>query len=136
MTGCPARSVISHADNALDVEKLRLESKLIIQSIQTGDPEDAKKNLSFLISAGLVNDRDGKIAKAIADLSATPVLPVTWKSLGGMTWNDSAFGLSRFGSGRFGREVLDEEIQARIDELQAEEKRLNEELERRSQGPK
>ena len=61
--------------NALAVEKSRLNSNPILEAIRTGDTKVAKQNLSFLITAGLIDDSMGKIRAAIADQATAPVLP-------------------------------------------------------------
>jgi hypothetical protein len=71
-----------HADSDLEkqkfeidskLEKQKFESSLILQAIATGEQEAAKRNLTFLVSAGFLRDPDGKIRNL--PLPDTPVLP-------------------------------------------------------------
>ena len=48
-------------ENAKIEAKEKLESSLIIESIKTGDPKKAQKNLEFLIKVGFIEDPDDKI---------------------------------------------------------------------------
>lgn len=59
----------------LALEREKAQNEVIIKVIETGDTEKAKKNLLFLIAAGLIKDPDGKIARAAADPKTAPVLP-------------------------------------------------------------
>lgn len=62
--------------NNLALEKKKLESQLIIQAVATGNEEQAVKNLSFLLNAGLIKDDDGKIANIIKeDPESVIILP-------------------------------------------------------------
>jgi hypothetical protein len=42
------------------------ETKLILKAIETPDREEATRNLQFFLSAGFIQDKDGKIAKLTA----------------------------------------------------------------------
>ena len=61
--------------NSQAIEKLRLESDLILKAIETGDHEAAAKNLTFLLDAGLISDPEGRIARLREDASGAPMLP-------------------------------------------------------------
>jgi kumamolisin len=61
------------ADNELKLEKQKARYTLILQAIGTGDPKTAEQNIKFFIDAGLLQDEDEKIAKAL--LRFRPVLP-------------------------------------------------------------
>jgi N-acetyl-anhydromuramyl-L-alanine amidase AmpD len=57
------------------LEREKAQNEIIIKVIETGDTESAKKNLLFLIAAGLVKDPDRKIAEAATNPETSPVLP-------------------------------------------------------------
>ena len=59
----------------LNIERLKFESNLILKAIETGNREEAKNNLLFLVHAGFIEDTGGKIAALAKDPSAIPVLP-------------------------------------------------------------
>lgn len=61
------------ANNELNLEKQKARYTLILQAIGTGDPKIAEQNIKFFIDAGLLDDRDAKIAQAL--LKFRPVLP-------------------------------------------------------------
>lgn len=59
----------------LNIERLKFESNLILKAIETGNREEAKNNLLFLVHAGFIEDTGGKIAALAQNPSAIPVLP-------------------------------------------------------------
>lgn len=59
----------------LDIERLKFESNLILKAIETGNQEEAKRNLLFLLSAGFIQDKDGRIAALAEKKENVPVLP-------------------------------------------------------------
>jgi hypothetical protein len=48
---------------AADLARQEFETKLILKAIETQDGEEAIRNLQFFLSAGFIQDKDGKIAK-------------------------------------------------------------------------
>jgi hypothetical protein len=62
--------------SAVELERQKLESTLIIKAVETLDPAVSSRNLHFLLSAGLIRDPDGRIARAstpqVAPVFATP----------------------------------------------------------------
>jgi kumamolisin len=61
------------AENELKLENQKARYNLILQAIGTGDPKTAEQNIKFFIDAGLLEDEDHKVAKALAKFR--PVLP-------------------------------------------------------------
>lgn len=57
------------------LEKEKRESDLILESIKTGGPEAAARNLGFLVTVGLIDDDEGKIKKYITSIEQVPFLP-------------------------------------------------------------
>jgi hypothetical protein len=57
------------------IEREKNKANLILKAVETGDPEDAKTNLLFLVKAGLIQDPDGLISKLANDPATVPVLP-------------------------------------------------------------
>jgi V8-like Glu-specific endopeptidase len=58
-------SGVMQAKQARDLEAEKGRATLIQEFIKTGDSTKAKDNLKFLLSAGILTDPDGKIAKAL-----------------------------------------------------------------------
>src|ERR1700722_17752872 len=50
-------------ESQLALDKQKNAASVILEMIKTGDPDRAAENLRFLIEAGLVEDRDGRIIK-------------------------------------------------------------------------
>ncbi len=50
-----------------DLARREFETKLILKAIETPDRDEAIRNLQFFLSAGFIQDKDGKIAKLQAD---------------------------------------------------------------------
>jgi Glycosyl hydrolase family 46 len=48
---------------ARDLEQRKLESSLILKAFEPPDEAERKKTLMFLLNAGLIHDRDGRIQK-------------------------------------------------------------------------
>jgi len=65
----------SRADLAL--EDKRLQSQLILQAIQTGEPNQAATNLRFLLQIGLLPDTASKLRAYLDSGGAVPFLPAT-----------------------------------------------------------
>jgi kumamolisin len=67
--------IVAYYNNAATnlQEKQKAGVTLILQAIGTGDPKIAKQNIRFFIEAGLLDDAEQKIAKALEKFS--PVLP-------------------------------------------------------------
>lgn len=59
----------------LQLEREKFESSVIIKAIETGDPETATKNLVFIVKAGLIQDKTGKIRALENKPENAPVLP-------------------------------------------------------------
>lgn len=60
----------------LDLERTRAEAALVLKAIETGNPEEARQNLLFLLDMGLIQDVNGRMAKSLrTEGSAVPVLP-------------------------------------------------------------
>lgn len=57
----------------LALEKRKLETDLILKAIQTGNADQSRVNLWFLLRAGLISDPDGSIAMFLSE--ASPVMP-------------------------------------------------------------
>jgi hypothetical protein len=57
------------------IERLKFESNLILKAIETGNRDEAKNNLLFLVQAGFIQDTEGKIAALAQDPTRIPVLP-------------------------------------------------------------
>ncbi len=58
-------------------ERLKFESNLILKAIETGNREESKNNLLFLIETGFIEDKNGKIAASATDPETVPVLPAS-----------------------------------------------------------
>lgn len=63
------------SNNTLLVEKEKLKSNLILESIKTGNQKDASKNLNFLLKLGFLEDPGDKIKKYLSEDKNVPVLP-------------------------------------------------------------
>jgi hypothetical protein len=59
----------------LETERLKFESNLILKAIETGDREKAKNNLLFMLNAGFIQDKDGKVSALAKQSKNVPVLP-------------------------------------------------------------
>ncbi|HEY9286248.1 MAG TPA: hypothetical protein VIP46_22545 [Pyrinomonadaceae bacterium] len=59
----------------LRVEREKAESALILKAIETGNQEQAAKNLHFLLKIGLIQDKTGRIASLQDNPANAPVLP-------------------------------------------------------------
>jgi hypothetical protein len=59
----------------LEIERLKFESNLILKAVETGDSEKAKNNLLFMLGAGFIQDKDGKISALAKKSENVPVLP-------------------------------------------------------------
>jgi D-alanyl-D-alanine carboxypeptidase len=65
------------SDAEINLEQQKFEASLILKAIETGNPRAAAENLLFLIKAGYVKDRGGKIEEYVsaAPPGRGPVLP-------------------------------------------------------------
>lgn len=61
--------------NALTLEREKQQGALVIESIKTGNPDNAARNLEFLIEAGLLRDPDSRIRQYLNKKGSAPVLP-------------------------------------------------------------
>jgi len=61
------------AEGQLALEQRKLEAQLLLEAARGGDAETVARNLRFLIAAGLLADRDHKIA-ALAAAGQVPVI--------------------------------------------------------------
>lgn len=65
----------------LDVERSRAEASLVLKAVETGNQDDARRNLLFLLDMGLIQDVNGRMAtKLRSDHASVPVLPATQAS--------------------------------------------------------
>ena len=60
------------AAGQLALEQRRLQADLLVEAARAGDPQTVARNLQFLIAAGLVDDRDRRIA-AMVEAGKLPV---------------------------------------------------------------
>lgn len=60
----------------IGIERQRMESSLILKAIETGNSDEAAKNLRFLLNAGLIRDEHGRIAGLVRDSNQVAVLPL------------------------------------------------------------
>ena len=67
---------VAQGVNNTNLERKKLESTLILRAIETGDQKKSAANLSFLVKAGFIEDRNGQIAALGSNPENTPVLPV------------------------------------------------------------
>ncbi|MGZ9713661.1 hypothetical protein ACXX82_22980 [Glaciimonas sp. GNP009] len=58
-----------------ELERSKFEGNLILKVIETGDLDQAAKNLRFLVKAGFITDDSGKISKLLDKPDAIPFLP-------------------------------------------------------------
>ena len=58
----------------LDIERLKFEANLVLKAIEIDDSEKAKKNLLFMLRAGLIQDKEGKITALAVTPGDIPVL--------------------------------------------------------------
>jgi thioredoxin len=56
-----------------DLERRKLEAQLISKAVDVNDHDAAARNLAFLISTGLVEDREGRIASLVKEPKRIPV---------------------------------------------------------------
>ncbi len=61
--------------NSIKTVQEKRESDLLLESIKTGEPEIAAKNLNFLVSVGLIDDSENKIKSYLSGQNKTPFLP-------------------------------------------------------------
>lgn len=62
---------------AIGLERERLQSEIIIKSIETGDIDSARNNLRFFIELGLLDSNKGRLNELLGDDGRVPVLPAT-----------------------------------------------------------
>lgn len=62
-------------DKNEELELQKQKHELVLKMIGTGDANQAAKNLLFLVNAGFIEDKDGRIAKLASDPNTIPVLP-------------------------------------------------------------
>ncbi len=74
-------TVVMQNRAGVNLEKQRLQSELILRAIETGNTEEAAKNLQFLIKAGLLQDETGAISAVFDEPEATPVLSAFCRKL-------------------------------------------------------
>src|SRR5882724_8770632 len=60
---------------ALDQERVKAQSSLILEAIKTGDADRAVKNLEFFLQLGFIDDPNGRISSYLAQSQNVPVLP-------------------------------------------------------------
>lgn len=53
--------------NAQKLKQQEFEANLITKAIETGNSDSSKKNLKFLLDAGLIKDSEGNIGKIVSD---------------------------------------------------------------------
>jgi hypothetical protein len=63
------------------LEKIKLQTNLIISAVSTGDTITAAKNLKFFVEIGFIDDPEGKIAK-LTEQGQSPVLPAARLDMG------------------------------------------------------
>jgi hypothetical protein len=73
--GRELESAKSKATESLERQKQTHE--LILKMIGTDNPNQAAKNLQFLVQAGLIEDKDGRIAELVNNPNKIPVLPAS-----------------------------------------------------------
>ena len=56
-----------------ELERRKLEAQLIAKAVDVNDHEAAARNLAFLISTGLVEDREGRIASLVKEPKRIPI---------------------------------------------------------------
>jgi hypothetical protein len=57
------------------LEKIKLESNLLLKAVETGDINKNKINIKFLLDAGFISDEQGKLRKLLTDSTANLELP-------------------------------------------------------------
>jgi hypothetical protein len=63
-----------HARANLEMERLKLESAVILKAVETGDKAYATRNLTFLVKAGFIKDSEGRIRALAESEDTVPVL--------------------------------------------------------------
>lgn len=61
--------------NAQELKRLEFESNLILKAVETGDVEESKRNIQFLLAAGFVQDERGIINRLLESGKYTIKLP-------------------------------------------------------------
>jgi hypothetical protein len=93
------------ASNALEVEREKAKSTLILQAIATNDATKAYQNLQFFIESGVLTDTDQKIIEAAKKyppfLPAAGPLTADTDPLGSYNADPSESSVSGFSSGAF-----------------------------------
>lgn len=104
------------------LERQKQTHELVLKMIGTGEANQAAKNLLFLVNAGFIEDKEGKIAALAKDPETIPVLP-TLNTPGMPTENElrqrSAENVKQFephlsniqGGSKLGRAALEKAIQ-------------------------
>ena len=57
------------------IERQKNEANLVLKVVETGNLEEAQRNLLFLVKAGFIEDPNGRIAALAKDPNTAPVLP-------------------------------------------------------------
>lgn len=57
-----------------DLEKQKFQTSLIFKAVETAKPEEASRNLLFLVRAGFIEDSDHKIEELARNPSSSPFL--------------------------------------------------------------
>ena len=57
------------------IERQKNEANLVLKVVETGDLENAQRNLLFLVKAGFIEDPGGRIAALANNPNTAPVLP-------------------------------------------------------------
>lgn len=78
---------------ALQLERLKFESGLILKALDTGDHEQAAKTLTFFARAGLIPSHEKRILKLTEEKDGTeiPTLPSTPTPFRGCKYNKNKF---------------------------------------------
>ena len=61
----------------LELEKQKFQTSLIFKAVETSNPEEASRNLLFLVRAGFIEDTDHKIEELAANPSSSPFLSLS-----------------------------------------------------------
>lgn len=75
--GLIGNAILARINNqaALETERRRGQSTLMVEAMKTGKPEDACRNLVFFVNLKLIDDPTGAIKGCAADPRGAPVLP-------------------------------------------------------------
>jgi kumamolisin len=116
------------AADDLALERTKAKFNLILQAIATNDPKIAARNIDFFIGAGLLEDSEGRIRRALTQFnpvlpsasgakqsSSKPILPSELSRIygfpAGLTGSGQVVGMLEFGGG-YRRKDLDKHFAA------------------------